>query len=503
MIRRLALASRRAAACRASSSHAAPMLLRDFIDHALYSAAAGYFGAGAPVVGGLSEPLAFASMEGETEYRDALAKAYSPSSGRAWLTPVEVFSPHYGRAIGRATIERHEALYPREPLQMLEVGGGNGTCAVDLLSLLREQRPALYANCRYVLLEISPRLAEAQRANLHAAGHAAVCEVHQQCARRWAVEAAAGAAGAAGALGGGPWWVQMFEVLDNLPHDKVRLSETADGRVVYEEAVVFPPAGQGHEWTESCASRAHPNTTNSCKYARPAECVSCVPLPPLVRMASRALRRYRPLQDEAIIEVIELLELTCPHALREEHEHVAREPGAAKGAALALGLQQLMARLGGGGGGAVEEVFVPTGLWRMLSALTALCPEHQLTLADFSWLPRQPGGALNAPVVQTQASGRTQDLHGDYLLSPGAADILFPTNFAHTRRMVEAASARARSEGAGESAAGAPSAAATVLSNAEFMRRWHDSSATTSRNGFDPVVDDFSNTSLLATGLSE
>ena len=36
----------------------------------------------------------------------------------------------------------------------------------------------------------------------------------------------------------------------------------------------------------------------------------------------------------------------------------------------------------------------------MLCRLLAACPEHQLLLADFDWLPPQPSGAVCAPVVQ-------------------------------------------------------------------------------------------------------
>ena len=42
----------------------------------------------------------------------------------------ELFTPHYGEAIARSIAARHRRLYPNEPLQMIEVGGGNGTLHV-------------------------------------------------------------------------------------------------------------------------------------------------------------------------------------------------------------------------------------------------------------------------------------------------------------------------------------------------------------------------------------
>lgn len=50
-------------------------------------------------------------------------------------------------------------------------------------------------------------------------------------------------------------------------------------------------------------------------------------------------------------------------------------------------------------------------LRRLLRALKHAAPEHQLTIADFSWLPPQPGGVVNAPLVQSQRNGISKD-HG-------------------------------------------------------------------------------------------
>lgn len=48
----------------------------------------------------------------------------------SWLTPTEIFRPQYGRAIVTAILRR----YPeKKPLNIIEVGGGSGRLAKDLL----------------------------------------------------------------------------------------------------------------------------------------------------------------------------------------------------------------------------------------------------------------------------------------------------------------------------------------------------------------------------------
>ena len=145
----------------------------------------------------------------------------------------------------------------------------------------------------------------------------------------------------------------------------------------------------------------------------------------------------------------------------------------------------------------------------------AAVPEHQFTLADFSWLPPQPSGALNAPVVQMQRGGQTVDLRGDYLQGCGQADILFPTNFDHLATILAAASAASAdaSTAAASTAAaahssssaarvhGPPPLAPVHASSAAFLRRWGDVSATAcSASAFNPLLDDFTNTRILVTG---
>lgn len=48
----------------------------------------------------------------------------------SWLTPAEIFQPHYGRAITTAILRNY---VENQPLNIIEVGGGSGRLAKDIL----------------------------------------------------------------------------------------------------------------------------------------------------------------------------------------------------------------------------------------------------------------------------------------------------------------------------------------------------------------------------------
>lgn len=70
-------------------------------------------------------------------WRQALYKELQAS----WLTPVEIFQPHYGRAIAACILGRWRQLAasaaaagrPAPPLRIYEIGGGTGTLARNVL----------------------------------------------------------------------------------------------------------------------------------------------------------------------------------------------------------------------------------------------------------------------------------------------------------------------------------------------------------------------------------
>lgn len=486
------------------------MLLRRYVEHSLYSRAAGYFAA-KHVVGGLRKPLQFNSLKNEADYKYAIHRSWDAGAeGSAWPTPSELFTPHYGEAIARSIVARHRRLYPDEPLQMVEIGAGRGTFTCDVLRYLEREEPALYAGCRYLVVEISANLAAEQRARIAlSAGSDVVVaegadaasfssssspsssaprvEVIHKDAMQWAEEMGPGALQ-------GPWWFTMLEVLDNLGHDQLRVTAEADGSTRCEELFVTE-----HDAEAYLQQEAHMREET---------------FTPQVAWSEDTFKgqgggrgsiwrpSYRPLEDRTLSEVCELLHLTDMDHLDDLRGEIATADGAPAAASLAYHAQSLLGGLLGGGGGRAPgqsiEMCVPTSCWRLLRALCAAAPEHQFTIADFSWLPPQPNGVINAPVVQMQKAGATIDLHGEYLRATGEVDILFPTNFDHLAHLIHAASAMSNGGSSGDG--GGEAKAIQNVTTAEFMREWHDLEATRTQDGFNPLVDDFTNTRFVVTG---
>lgn len=48
----------------------------------------------------------------------------------SWLTPAEIFQPYYGHAVAAAMLRKLPA---DQPLNIIEVGGGSGRLARDIL----------------------------------------------------------------------------------------------------------------------------------------------------------------------------------------------------------------------------------------------------------------------------------------------------------------------------------------------------------------------------------
>ena len=97
----------------------------------------------------------------------------------SWLTPSEIFTPYYGRAIANFILDKHSQMAePGSKLSIFEIGGGTGTLARDVLDHVRSAAPHSYAECSYTSVEISPQLAQVQQRTVaDKASHASRYEV--------------------------------------------------------------------------------------------------------------------------------------------------------------------------------------------------------------------------------------------------------------------------------------------------------------------------------------
>jgi hypothetical protein len=79
--------------------------------------------------------------------------------------------PHYSRIVARALLSHYKLHhYPYTDLQIFEIGAGNGSLMIDIMTFLRQEHPEVYERTRYEIIEISGALAERQRQRAEEAG---------------------------------------------------------------------------------------------------------------------------------------------------------------------------------------------------------------------------------------------------------------------------------------------------------------------------------------------
>ena len=135
-----------------------------------------------------------------------------------------------------------------------------------------------------------------------------------------------------------------------------------------------------------------------------------------------------------------------------------------------------------------------------------------------------PSSSSLTPSNAQVGGGRTQD-HATYLVPRGTADIFFPSDFELLRRVYDAAGEEAAAarevEGGGEGRCGPPASSpltaaaaeaadgpspslpprrAAVASSSAFLRRhYRDAGCCRTLGGYNPLLDDFSNTAVLTS----
>ncbi|CAN0206093.1 unnamed protein product [Ectocarpus sp. 6 AP-2014] len=493
------------------------LLTRDFIAKSLYNQDNGYF-ATKDVINDLPGPLEFRNMMGELHYRMDVKKAYE-SKLSAWMTPVETFSPHFSHALatwmtkeakktstasseqangaGDALPRRRKLAQGRnkgtgagacvggdgESLVVYEAGGGTGTNALNVLDWLQQEEPKLYERTEYTIVEISPRLAELQTER--------VCSVHENCrvvngnVLEW---------GMSGEVDPRPCFFLGMELLDNLPHDKI--------------AWVAP---------SSTEEQGGAGTPQLCETV-------------VVETPGGGFREiFRPVRDTLIRQLLTV----CPELaamVRDRRETESEPPSASPFAKMFA----FFSNGGGGGRGDLKPehcaAFIPTGSLRLVQALRARIPRHRAILADFDSFADSAGmgggpsstavggvagsagetttndeslTAFQAPIVSSRdpVSGVVTD-HATYMVPLGSADIFFPTSFDRLSRLHSAICSAGGTVGSqtGRRQERVGRGRGLVVKQGEFLREFADLSCTRTFSGFNPLVDDFRNSSVFISG---
>lgn len=312
-------------------------------------------------------PIAFQTLMDSDDYQAKLARTYA-SLGAQWLTPGEIFAPHYARAVARYALASASERARRGGLCVYEIGGGNGTFACGFMDYVREHARETYESMKYVSIDISSALSARQRRFARASGHEEKTHV--------AITSDALRSSSWGEPNNEECFVIALEVFDNLPHDRVRRARRGRGA-----------------WTQTEVARASDGSN---------------------------VEVEKPLNDALIKKTIEAIEMSWDLTLEGGVGAYAPPRGAA--ALFVAALKNLTS--------SGETWFVPSGLMTLMETLHSRRPNHRLIAADFDALPNVRIEGVNAPLVASQRDGgRTVD-HDSYMLPPDrTADVFFPTCF--------------------------------------------------------------------------
>lgn len=448
--------------------------LRDFISNSLYNPHHGYFSKQAPV-GFLNPPIDFSTLPNRAAYFAEVQRRYTALQV-AWLTPVEIFSPHFGASIARYLTTQHLATNTststsististtsntKTPLVIYELGGGTGTLARDTLNWLKQYKPEVHATCQYTCIEISPTLADLQykRVVVELEG---VHERQFQVVRGDAADSKTwlNKENMLDRDSDEPCFVVAMEVLDNLPHDKVVYSDFSM-RTGTEEG-----GGEGRQeqqWLETFIATAEEDLDNNISSTNSS-------YKEVYRLVSD------PLIHRCLNTWLEMEENNQKTNFSSLPKHIFQK--------------FIDVAVGGGGDFSTREIFLPTGALNLFDTLHKVRPNHRLVCADFDFLPETVISGKNAPLVATTVDGRTKD-YGTYLVQPGVADIFFPSEFELLSRLYDQNKSSRGSAGAATST--------RFLKSKDFFEKWVDGKErlTRCRDGYDPMLEDYSNTSFL------
>ncbi len=192
-------------------------LVRDVIADALCGPN-GYFATRLPVLASHTA-LPFREMSGRADYERALRERYAERAG--FLTPAEIFAPWYSYAAARWALAWHRvdavkaarAGIRPPPLRVAEFGVGSGAHAVHFLDYVRTTAPDV--DCRYVGVDASQDACANFEARVRAAHPGVASAVVADARSEWTLPADFQDESC-------PTVVFALELLDNLPHDKVR-----------------------------------------------------------------------------------------------------------------------------------------------------------------------------------------------------------------------------------------------------------------------------------------
>ncbi|ERN01817.1 hypothetical protein AMTR_s00089p00047210 [Amborella trichopoda] len=188
---------------------------------------------------------------------------------------------------------------------------------------------------------------------------------------------------------------------------------------------------------------------------------------------SSMVESYRPLQDPLIARCVDIINMDI-----KDRSLGAKAISAAKSV-----WSKILPR--------PRRAWIPTGCLKLFDVLHWALPNMSLIASDFSYLPDVKITGDRAPLVSTKRDGRSTD-YNNYTDARGDADIFFPTDFWLLERI-------------DHDCADGPNHHTTpsrkmkkrrtiILDTAAFMEEFGLPSKTRTKDGYNPLLEDFRNT---------
>jgi SAM-dependent MidA family methyltransferase len=439
-------------------------LVRDFLSCSLYSPTSGYFNTSNRIYSTETENLInFAQLKNHTAYYKRLSELYAMHED-SWLTPVEIFKPYYAQAIAKWMIDTaakaqksNEDKKTSKQLRIIEMGGGNGTCALNILDYLQANHPELYAQTHYTIVEFSSMMQKQQLKTLNK--HAALA-INPNKSQAAAASSSSGQKAAKvdimnmsildwNELIESEVFVIGLEVLDNMPHDKI----------IHMNNIPL----QVHAYSSKYQSnndlyQYSPSKSSSQRY----------------KTHQMYYEQYSEITDPYINEYLGYLnsfDRSTARKVKYASWDLSWLPKVIK-------FRAYIASLFKSAPEEYDPVFIPTTQLQFLYVLKRFLPKAHVCLADFDSLPGAING-LNGPVVAGKSvatQGATVD-YDTYLVQLGSADIFFPTDFAMLDYVYHSVTGNK----------------GVVYSQYEFMTQYANYEATKTQRRFNPLLQDYAN----------
>eukprot|EP01127_Copromyxa_protea_P006131 TRINITY_DN15945_c0_g1_i1.p1 TRINITY_DN15945_c0_g1~~TRINITY_DN15945_c0_g1_i1.p1 ORF type:complete len:487 (+),score=71.99 TRINITY_DN15945_c0_g1_i1:207-1463(+) len=409
-------------------------------------------------------------MWGETDYRKALESEGISSNG--FLTPVEIFKPHYANAIANfivSTLKNQglsEASFsPSQPFHLCEIGGGNATCCVGILDYLKANHPALYVNTKYTSIDVSPFFIERQKAKTQEHGHEGKVEFINKSIFDFDGEYQEYG------------FVICLEILDNLPHDKL---------ISKFKIANFSEVHVADQIEETTDVKEDKKTAVVREEKRPVEIHQAISDPVIIDFLSSFAKLFG-INEKCFIyhdkafdakQSAVIWDLLCSPFLPisvPAHDLVGRFKSWVRKVRTAIVYNT-------GSSPKHAAIYIPTGAFLLFKKLHSSFPRHNVICADFTDLRGSMVG-LNGPLVQKTVGNVTTEEASYLTATKGEFDIFFPTDFTLTQILYHMTAISPCSS--------------TTSSTKDFMREFASVSETRTKLGYNPLLEDFSNTAFF------